>query len=604
MYVPQKGETPTHRSGDPTGANRPISNPTESMATYPIYKIAKGLADTYKTNVTDRYAGFVEPRLQGRGAWETVGQAGVGLVSSPGLALEFLGMIPAGTERLAREGARDISTVPMHAAGGLVMQAEGISKGIKDNPGRTVGELVGMGLVTHGAGKAAGASPIRPGIGRAVFPTESYTSLGIQTSRGGVVGFRPLIGLGKTAEGVHLTGGTPRIRIEAALGSERFTPATPLETRIVQGALGGEEAARISLARNIRTVTQSSGLSLRQASPIVQEVVKQHGIPNPQAVSKVITTALRDDGAQLYGSVIQRGIGQEAGKVGLSRVPRDFDIQVKSTTNFQKRIVTDINRAAGREVVAPEGKAGVLVKKTGEKLFDLHDMETAAAERQFTPKASSEYIAFGIKGENLVKTREGINTITLSEQATRKLEGSMQLRPTIESTHVDGSNLILSGRLLPKKPGRIKDIADYYFAEKLAIDVMKTSRNPVRVGRAIMAERNLDSFLGTWGSEVAGSVKVQYSRALTEGTLSVKLADYSTPPATATGSRFVPHAAASPNLYPSPAAATPSQSLSMTSPSMRAASEFARGSPSTMKYSPPRSPSPPTYNPSPSPSIS
>lgn len=145
-------------TGDPTGANRPVSNPTESMFTYPIYTGAKSLADAYKTNITDRYAGYVEPRLQGRGAWEVVGQAGVGLVSSPGFAIEFLAMIPAGAERLAREGMRDASTVPYHAAAGLSMQYEGITRGIRENPGRTVGELVGTGLVTHGVGK--GARPI------------------------------------------------------------------------------------------------------------------------------------------------------------------------------------------------------------------------------------------------------------------------------------------------------------------------------------------------------------------------------------------------------------------------------------------------------------
>ncbi len=277
----------------------------------------------------------------------------------------------------------------------------------------------------------------------------------------------------------------------------------------------------------------------------------------------------------------------------------------------------------------------MLVKQTGEKLFDLHDMETALAERQFTPKAPSEYIAFGIKGEKLIKTKEGVNSITLSEQATRKLEGSMQLRPQVEATHVDGSSLMLRGQLLPKKPGRIKDIGDYYFAEKLSIDVMRGSKNPVKIARAISAEKNLDKFLGTWGGDIAASVRAQYIRELAGGNLSVKLADFSTPAAkTPTSSGFKPVTlqgsglGASPSVYASPSLPRP-QNISSMSPSMYAASEITRGgspsaftspslprSPNTMisppytsfgsspgRSSPPSPPAynPPTYSPPPSP---
>jgi hypothetical protein len=342
------------------GVESGVSNPTESMYLYPIYTAAKSLAESYKKNVTDKFSGYVEPRLKGHGAWETVGQAATGLVSSPGLTVEFLGMIPAGAERLARETVRAPSTLPQMAASGLAYQAHGIASGLKENPGRTAGELVGMGLVTHGITRGATRSPVRPAVDVARFPLESHISFGIKTapSRGKVVGFQPVVGISKTPKGTRPTVGTPSVRIEAALGGERFTPATPLETRIVQKALGGQEAARIGYARNVRKVTQSSGLTLKQATPVIQEVITQHNIPNPKAVSKAIATGLRSEGAQLYGSVVQRGIGQEAGKPGLSRVPRDFDIQVANAQAFQRKIINDINRAAGRQVVAPEGRGG------------------------------------------------------------------------------------------------------------------------------------------------------------------------------------------------------------------------------------------------------
>ena len=131
------------------------SNPTESMYLYPIYTAAKSLAESYKKNVTDKFSGYVEPRLKGHGAWETVGQAATGLVSSPGLTVEFLGMVPVGAERLAREAVRSPRSVPQYAAAGLAMQAESLSQGFRENPARMTGELVGSSLVLHGTSKGA-----------------------------------------------------------------------------------------------------------------------------------------------------------------------------------------------------------------------------------------------------------------------------------------------------------------------------------------------------------------------------------------------------------------------------------------------------------------
>ena len=676
------------------------SAPTESMSWYGFYQDMKSRADWWNTSVVGPYEKHIASRLP----W---GGFATGLLRSPAIAMEIAGMVPAGMERMNQTRG----DIPGYALAGLGLPARAIHERLTERPQEFAGEMIGLFLLTRGASRAVAASPVRFAVGRAGFPAESYTSLGLETTRGNVVGFRPLAGIGRTAEGLRPTVGTPKIDIAGALGSERFTPATPFESRIVQTALGGVEGRRIGLARDIRTVTQSSGLTLKEATPVIREVVDQHGIPNPGVVSKTIVKALRDDGAELYGSVVQRGIGQEAGGVGLSRIPRDFDVRVTNTRAFQSKIVADINRAAGREVVIPEGKAGVLVKQTGKKLFDLHDLETAAAERQFTPKSTSEYIAFGIKGENLVKTQEGISAITLSEQATRKLEGSMQLSAyertyvkksvplqidaitpkeaqllsditiggrehlivqtkygealgenvgsttrvglpknidiegmTVTHTHpptklvnplinpfsmqdiltgihtglrferlltpkgltvaefpmtldritlgrraevlfktsfkeaitkeighypksraelaqisegqkatayiegirtavegiggsykftpIESLKVIptnpgqsITGRLLPKHEGRIKDIADYYFAEKLAIDVMQGSRSPVKMVRATLAERNLNQYLETWGSDVAGSVKAQYATALSGGELRVRITD-------------------------------------------------------------------------------
>jgi len=60
------------------------------------------------------------------------------------------------------------------AASGLAYQAQGIVSGLKENPGRTAGELVGMGLVMHGAPKVGGAGARFVGEGTGLIRKSTY----------------------------------------------------------------------------------------------------------------------------------------------------------------------------------------------------------------------------------------------------------------------------------------------------------------------------------------------------------------------------------------------------------------------------------------------
>ena len=211
--------------------------------------------------------------------------------------------------------------------------------------------------------------------------------------------------------------GEPKIKGEI-FGKEPYAPTTPLETYLAVKAIP-KEALKITEARGVRYYTIKSGVKPKRLEPIIDETLRYHGLSkSTEAVIKI----LRKEKADLYGSVVQKVAGREVGKVGLARVPRDFDVRVLFQKLFAKRVVEMINKAEGREVVILKKGKNVVVKSTGEKLFDIHPKEK-------TPYAmfGEDYLAYGLKGEPIIKTIERIRTTTLSEQATRKLHGAMRI---------------------------------------------------------------------------------------------------------------------------------------------------------------------------------
>lgn len=562
-----------------TVSAEPVSNPTESMWTFPFYTALHSASEWWSQTIVKPYADYVEPRLAGRGPWEAVGQAGIGFVSAPGAAAEFIGMIPAGSERLIRETARDPMMLPALAGAGLLYQYESIRHGMTTNPARTTAELIGTGLVLHGAGKAIGAFPVKPGFDYAVFGESRFLSLGIRNTFGATETFRPLVGI-KYGESFRPTGLTPRLTPEI-LGSKPMYPVTPLETTMA-AKFAGAEAPKIGLGLEVRRLTQGAGLRLHDIRPVVQEIVSSHNIPRASAVSNVIVSTMKEYKAKLYGSGIQWGIGEEVRVPGLPRTPRDFDVMVINSEKMGSTLFERINRAAGSEVVTKD----LMVKATGEKLFDLH-------EDAYSPIGSGigrdQFVGLGLKKEGWVPTTQGIDVISMSEQTSRKLVGSLQLSaepraiPLTESFKLPGKEIV--GRLIPEKAGRLKDIMDFYMAEKLNIQAgLEKSINPVKQFRAPIADIKLERWLDQWGPDIADTIRIQYQEKLLTGDLRLKLYDFGDVP--------------SPSRAPGGGIPSPSLSLLPGSPSVGiGASPGASPPPS------PGSPSPPSPAVSPSPGL-
>lgn len=393
-------------------------------------------------------------------------------------AVEMVGMVPAGFETMARRP----DVIPAAVAVGLVTMGKGMYHGAITSPTRMAGEFATFGAVM----KAPSLSPVKVKLTTVKFPEAKGVGLGLEVRRGGVTKFEPAITVMPRAEKL-VTIGTPKVIEAAIVGKTPFTPKTALEAKIVAKSLG-REGAKVTEARAVRWETGRAGVKIKEVKPTVTEVLKHHEISGKSA-SAVIKT-IKSHKGDLYGSIIQRAAAKEA----LARIPRDFDVVVKDPIKFAKDVAARINKAEGRQVVVAKDGA-VTVRKTGEKLFDIHSKEVEPGTAY-----GREEIGWGLLPEKMT-TVEGVRMRSFSEQLSRKLEGGMIVgqKRTLESPL--GS---VTGRIVPKHEGRIKDILDFYTGEKVSI---KRLQERGKTKSAAKAEKHLERWLDTWGGDVAGTIR-------------------------------------------------------------------------------------------------
>jgi len=272
----------------------------------------------------------------------------------------------------------------------------------------------------------------------------------------------------------------------------------------------GDEGKKISLAQDINPLTEKGDVRLKSFQNVAKEVIDNHRLPNADDVTKGIYNTLYEHDAALLGSTVQYGVGKEMGQVGLTRIPRDFDVHTLDPKALQKDLVQEINKRAGKEVVVASG-SGVKVRDTGEKLFDIHKFESSSGRgghyasggaNSGTPSVSSESIGFepflswGAKTRPLEYTDDGILAVSVGEQAARKIQGGVQASA---NTRTVGHGPYTTGNLVPAHDGRVKDIGDYYNAVKLQTAKMRENFNPVtQVQRSPCGQktRTMDRFMG------------------------------------------------------------------------------------------------------------
>lgn len=430
--------------------------------------------------------------------------------------------LPYGVEIAARDYLDSPSThterFSQMAAYGLASQYHAAA----EDPVRFGTAFVGSAIVTAGAVKGGGIAwrtiPVRPGLASATIGDTAVTAFGTVRKSGSVERFEPLISGSKVSgEKWVFQRGTPTVSLDTIPKNKPYLPKSPLETRLVQEAVGAERL-KIQYALDVRQHTQRAQLKLRKGSEAAREVVEAHGIPKSRVVADEIVRTLAEHDAQLYGSVVQRGVGRERGQPGLLRTPRDFDVQVPTTDMMmplRRSLVERVNRIAGEETLILHKKS-ILVKKTGEKLFDVH-----SADKSAYGTLDGGYLGYGLRAERAARTAEGLKTITISEQASRKLRGAINIYSEVQvfskSMEVGGRQLEYRGRIAPEHKGRTKDIGDFYLAEKLGIAKLETSFNPFSRKSARKADTALESWLDQWGDVVASHIREQLRTARETG---------------------------------------------------------------------------------------
>jgi len=165
-------------------------------------------------------------------------------------------------------------------------------------------------------------------------------------------------------------------------------------------------------------------------------------------------------------------------------------------------------------VVKVEGES-VIVKSSGEKLFDIHPIGFGEISLEGGILArEGGFLAYGFKTGKLIKTKEKIWTTTLSEQALRKFSGAVELRAEpVKFGEV-------RGYIAPAHAGRVKDIFDYFFAGKATAERLRMLG---RYRKASELEFRLNRWIESWGEGVAEKARKMWEEAQKQGRVRIEL---------------------------------------------------------------------------------
>ena len=358
--------------------------------------------------------------------------------------------------------------------------------------------------------------PVRPTISVAEFPKGRIASFGIEIKKlHGEATFKPLVSVGKPKIVKPISLGKPKI-VSEILSETAYTPQTPFERAIAFEYMQRKapfEFGRMEWGVKAQQIIKGVKVKPRELSDVIRDVVeKEHNLP--AGTGDVVIKELKRAKARVYGSVMQEAVGRQIGVKALPRTPRDIDVQVRNPAEFARRVAEAINKKAGREVVKVEGNT-VVVKATGEKLFDIHPIgfgEVSAEGGILTREG--EYLAYGFKTGKLIKTKEGIWTTTLSEQALRKFSGAVELRAKpVEFGEV-------RGYIAPAHAGRVKDIFDYFFAGKATAERLRMLG---KARKAAELEFRLSKWIESWGKDIAEKARKMWEEAQRQGRVKVEL---------------------------------------------------------------------------------
>jgi len=360
-----------------------------------------------------------------------------------------------------------------------------------------------------------------------------YTKTGFKPAKGGVwekpvskITFERRDISAQPSAGMHMAEKT-RIEAEQVVGALKRNNITDEYLKSVwkerkEQATMRPESEKIRLERQLQKDTSRVQLDHRKhILPAIKDMLDDRKVPNSDKVAKEIMKGLEEQDAVLYGSLIQDASVRlaKAEKLpyspAITRKARDIDAHLRNPNIAAYKLTDMINKAAGDKVVEVKEGNPTFVKKYDKeqsKLFDLHDAdaEGIAGDR-------GAYIGRGmVQPSRLTMTRKplimeggSLKSITLSEQASRKFEGTgvFTEQPRKLTTEEGVST---AGSMIPEHEGRIKDIGDAWQIKQFQADLLEARGNPLKAEKI---RKDADRWLDLYGESVAKDARAKAKQA-------------------------------------------------------------------------------------------
>jgi hypothetical protein len=456
-------------------------------------------------------------------------------VSGPPAFMEFAGMVPVGTEILARNPA---AIAPM-AAFGLKMQAEGTVEGLTKRPWEFAGENAFMIAASHGIGKVGmlglTASPIKPvrfslPVERIWDPILRDYTYRFSTYRGISFDFKPRINIiGNRGVGSYYSGKVPIIgSIINPIGNIRFAIGRTAPLKLFRGEPIIPGMFDV-LGTNLKPIQSVHMLNALESRITPEASITVHSIMGVRDAASSIYYNPRI--MQSYGVTKPSTIGSRAwNRITnyISHNPNDFGIY---GSTVGKAYLGEYGRATlgDFDTLITPGTA----RAHSENIFRIlvrEDYPGARIIREINPTRPGEYSlrAVDTSGNTLLTFREERSVLTGTRYSTRQPSGQivLDLHPhsitggewvNIPGTTVQtmgfrqiiwGKSTMGYGRIILPESGRlgtvgferVKDVVDLtHMARKGAFDLYHEGRlgtlsRPFRAQKGLVFERAANAF--------------------------------------------------------------------------------------------------------------
>jgi len=368
---------------------------------------------------------------------------GYGL-TSVGNVVEMAGMIPGGVETIAK---RPDVIKPALVTGAISVPVSTATQ-IKEDPAQLVSDLAVFSALGYGAGEVGGFVKAKT---PKIVPRYEKLSLVEMKSGGAAPTFEPLP-YGKTITvfdkpalsyaGGKISRGAPPAPSELIAG-KTITAFSKSEIAAFESTLKAYSPSELSYFQTGKTIASKVYETNKPIYKPTKFEITSENIPDVAKPYVLESMKAYKGEMDVYGSVTQK---QQMGGY-MTRTPKDIEVVVDNPHAFVNQLSKNLEKGDIKFSIKDATSETPKVyfetptgKTKGVEIFP----KSQSAVQEATGYIPQYEIAYGFKSQKPIKV-EGFDTLRLSEQAARKLEGSTVFK---------------EGKIQPKHEGRIKDVRD------------------------------------------------------------------------------------------------------------------------------------------------